>query len=50
MTKQRNVVEYMRESNGSQKRKEKALQYMHTKEEWKEYERRENGGMGHWIA
>ena len=52
MTKQRDVVEYMRESNESQKKKEKnwTLQYVHTKEEWKEYEREENGGIGHWIV
>ena len=30
----------MRRSNGTQKKKNWTLQYIHTKDKWKEYERR----------
>ena len=50
MTKQRNVVEYMRESNESQKKKEQDVTVYAYEREVERVRKKKNGGIGHWIA
>ena len=50
MTKQRNVVEYMRESNGRQKRKEQDVTVYTYERRVERVRKKKNGGIGHWIV
>ena len=50
MTKQRNVVEYMRESNELQKKKESDVTVYAYERRVERVRKKKSGGIGHWIV